>query len=347
MSKTLAASLLATVAASVAPSALAARPAPAFHRAGTIAAPDGGWDYASWDAAGHRLLVSHGKDVLVIDPAAPAKIRAIGEIARAHASLAIPGTDTILVTSAHDASARILDAATGRELKRIAVTGDPDATLLSPDGRTAYVMGGDSGAISVLDLVNGVETARIPLADGLEAAVLFGDHMIAVNNEDTSEIYFADLKAGKTAGKIVLTGCEHPSGMALDPQSGLALSVCANGKAALVDLAARKVVQLVPIGMGPDFAVWQASAHRFLVPCGKSGTLSVIDLADGKAVPEADVTTEASARTAALDPATGTLYLPAARFEAPKPGEKHGTMVPGSFHIVVMAPGPGPGSDPA
>lgn len=344
MKMKLAASLLATVVASVAPAALAAPSTPAFHRAGTISAPDDGWDYASWDAAHHRLLVSHGKDVLVIDPSSPAKARAIGQIAKAHASLAIPGTDTILVTSAHDASARILDAATGKELKRIAVTGDPDATVLSPDGKTAYVMGGDSGAISVLDLVNGVETARIPLAEGLEASVLFGDHMIAVNNEDTSQVYLADLKTGKAAGTIALDGCEHPSGLAIDPASDLALSACANGEAALVDLAARKVVQLVPIGMGPDFAIWQASGHRFLVPCGKSGTLSVIDLVDGKAVLEAEVRTEVSARTAALDPATGTLYLPAARFEAPEPGKKRGAMVPGSFHVVVMAPGPG--SDP-
>lgn len=338
MKMKLAATLLATVAASLAPAAFAAPSAPAFHRAGVIAAPNDGWDYASWDAEHHRLLVSHGKDVLVIDPAPPAKVFAIGEIERAHASLAIPGTDQILVTSAQDASARILDAKSGKELKRIAVTGDPDAALLSSDGKAAYVMGGESGAISVLDLASDVETARIPLAAGLEAAVLFGDHMVAVNNEDRSEIELANLSTGKAEGTIALNGCEHPSGMARDPESGLALSACANGKAALVDLVARKVVQLVSIGAGPDTAIWQDSQHRFLVPCGKSGTLSVIDLVDGKAVAEVPVTTEVSARTAALDPASGNVYLPAARFAPPRPGERRGAMVRGSFHVLVMAP---------
>lgn len=344
MKTKLAMGLMAVIAAGTGACASAAPAAPAFHKAGSIGAPDDGWDYAHWDSEHGRLIVSHGKDVLLVDPTGKQPVRAIGNIAKAHASLAIPGTDHILVSSAHDATVRILDAASGSEIARIATTGDPDATVLSPDGKTAYVAGGDSGAISVLDLANNVETARIALKPGLEAPVLFGDAMIAVNNEDLGEIDLADLKAGKAAGAIAMPGCEGPAGLAIDPSSGLALSACANGKAMLVDLAARKVVQEVPIGLGPDTAIWQASAHRFLVPCGKSGTLEVIALDNGKAVRGTPVPTETSARTAALDPATGTLYLPAARFGPPEQGKKRGAMVPGSFHIVVMAPGPVPRS---
>jgi DNA-binding beta-propeller fold protein YncE len=141
-------------------------------------------------------------------------------------------------------------------------------------------------------------------------------------------------------GSIPLTGCEGPTGLAIDPQTSLALSACANGKAALVDLQARRVVDLVPIGAGPDTVIWDAAHRRFLVPCGKSGTLSVIGLADRRPVVEAAAETEQSARTAALDPVTGRVYLPAARFAPPVPPERRGAMVAGSFHIVVMAPRP-------
>ena len=311
--------------------------APAFGKAASIPAPDGRWDFASWDAAHQRLLVSHGQDVLVIDPAGGGTVRSIGKIAGAHAALAIPGTNSVLVSSAHDDTVRILDETSGAELASIAVAADPDAAIVSEDGRTAYVMGAKAGAISIIDLTRQVETGRIALKPALEVAVLASPTLIAVNNEDQSEIELADLATGKAAGAIALPGCKGPTGLAFAPEAGLALSACANGKAALVDIAARRVVKLLPIGLGPDTAIWQAAKHRFLVPCGGSGTLSIITLNGHRATVNPAVVTQTSARTAALDPDSGRLYLPAARFK-PATGGQHPAMVPGSFHIVALAP---------
>jgi len=38
-------------------SAVRAEPAPVFRSAGSIVAPDGRWDFTSWDAAHKRLLI--------------------------------------------------------------------------------------------------------------------------------------------------------------------------------------------------------------------------------------------------------------------------------------------------
>lgn len=309
----------------------------AFKKSTPISAPDGRWDFTSWDAAHQRLLVSHGQDVLVIDPAGPSTVHSIGKVAGAHAALAIPGSNNVLVSSGQDDSVRILDETTGTQLASIAVASDPDAAIVSEDGRTAYVMGAKAGAISIIDLNRRVETGRIALKPALEVAVLVNPTLIAVNNEDQSEIELADLATGKAAGAISLPGCKGPTGLAYAPQEGLALSVCANRKAALVDIVARRVVKLLPIGLGPDTAIWQADKHRFLVPCGRSGTLSVITLNGRRAQVLPAMTTELSARTAALDPTSGQLYLPAASFHATPSGQRPST-VPGSFHIVVLAP---------
>lgn len=328
-----------SVAAGLAAStALAAARSGSFDKAAPIAAPDDRWDFASWDSAHHLLLVAHGKDVLVIDPASLGAVHAIGVLAGAHGVVAIPGTTRLLVTSGGDDSARILDERSGAQLANIAVAGDPDAVILSRDGRTAYAMAAKAGAVSVIDLAKGVETARIALKPGLEVPVLVSPGMLAINNEDESEIEFADLATGKAAGAIALTGCEGPTGLALDPATGLGLSACANGKAALVDLRRRALVALVPIGDGPDTAIWDARHSRFLVPCGRSGTLSIVRMNGRRPTVETAVGTEPSARTAALDPATGRVYLPAARFGVPVPPSKRGAMEPGSFHIVVMVP---------
>ena len=326
------------LAAAVASSSAAAPAGPAFVKAGTIAAPDDRWDYASWDAAHHLLLIAHGKDVLLIDPAHPQAVRAVGALQGAHGAIAIPDSSNLLVTSGKDNTVRVIDEVSGKEIASIAVGANPDAVILSASGRRAFVMANKEGAISIVDLVKNVETGRIALKPGLEMPVLVTPALLAVNNEDTSEIELANLLTKKAVGTIKLTGCEAPTGLAYDPASGLALSACANGKAALTDLSARRVVALLPIGEGPDYAIWDANHKRFLVPCGKSGTLSVIRLVGRKPVVEKAAITEASARTAAFDPATGRVYLPAARFGPPAAGAKRGTMEAGSFHVVVMAP---------
>lgn len=315
--------------------AMAAPAAPAFKPLPAIPAPDDLWDFAQWDGAHHRLLIAHGKDVLVIDPATR-QVRSIGQIAYAHAVVPLPGHDRILVTSKFDDSVRILDGASGAELVHIAVAKDPDATVLSADGHKAYVMAAKAGAISVVDLDNMAETGRIPLKTGLEVAVLASPTLLAVNTEDFNEIELADLATNKPAGTIPLPGCEGPTGLAMG-DGGLALSACANGKAALVDIAHRKVLRMLPIGMGPDTVIWDATHHRFLVPCGESGSLSIIALDKGVARVMPAVATGPNARTAALDPATGRLYLPSARLNPVVKGQPK-TVATGSFRVLALSP---------
>ncbi len=308
-----------------------------FVRMPDIPAADGHWDFASWDAAHHRVIVSHGDDVLLVDPDHPAQVRAIGKIAGAHASLALPGGDLVLVTSSHDNSARIIDVESGQQLASIPVADDPDATILSPDGKTAYIMAADGGAVSVVDLAQRSETARIKLRPGLEVPVLYGNQMLAVNNENDSAIDLVNLATNTADGTIALTGCTGPTGLAYAPEQGLALSSCANGVAALVDLTHRKLIKLLPIGQGPDTVIWDSARSRFLVPCGRSGTLAVVALEHGNASVTESIPTENSARTAAMDPATGNVFLPAAQF-GPASGSGWPPMVAGTFHLVVLSP---------
>lgn len=319
-------------------SVMAAPAGPAYVKAGAIAGPDGGWDFANWDSAHHLLLVAHGKDVLVIDPAHPQAVRTVGALQGAHGVVAIPDSSNLLVTSGKDDTVRVIDEVSGKELASVPVAANPDAVILSASGTIAYVMAAKGGAISIVDLVKNAEVGRITLKPGLEVPVMVTPGLLAVNNEDANEIELANLLTRKAAGAIKLTGCDGPTGLAYDPATGLALSACANGKAALTDLRARRVVALLPIGEGPDTVIWDASRKRFLVPCGKSGTLSVIRMVGRKPVVEAAATTETSARTAAFDPVTGRVYLPAARFGLPAPGAKRGAMEAGSFHVLVMAP---------
>jgi len=328
---------LAAVCALLSATAMAETAAAPFRQLPPISAPDGRWDFASWDDVHHRLLVAHGKDALVVDPAKPGDVRVVGALAGAHQALAIPGGDRLLVTSGHDNSVRIFDLNDNRQVANIAVADDPDAVILSTDGRRAYAMGAKVGAVSVIDLDTLKETARIAVKPGLEVPVWLDDHTLAINDEDFGEIELVDTASNKTIGAVAMPGCEGPTGLAYAASKHLALSACANGQAALVDMAARRLVKLIPIGQGPDTAIWDAAHSRFLVPCGKSGTLSVISLDPGGATAIATVATATSARTAAMDPATGRVYLPAASFQPAAAGQRP-SMQAGSFRIVVLTP---------
>jgi YVTN family beta-propeller protein len=314
----------------------AAAAGPAYVKAGSISGPDAFWDYANWDPASQQVLVGHSNDILVVDPAKNT-VRAIGNVVHAHIALAIPGTDEILVTSGGDNSVRILDRASGKELAKIAVGEDPDAAVMAPDGAHAYVMDARSGEVSVIDLKTDKETGRIMFKPGLEAGALVTPTELAVNNEDESEIELANLATDKPDGTIAITGCTGPSGLAYAADRGLSISTCRNGKAALVNLKARKLVKLVDIGEGPDTAIYDAARKRFIVPCGRSGTLSLVDFAKPGSEPMVtSAPTELGARTGALAPATGRLFLPTAKFQPPAQKGQRPTLEPGSFHILVM-----------
>ena len=194
--------------------------------------------------------------------------------------------------------------------------------------------------ISIVDLARYTEVGRIGLKEGLEVPVLVTPGLLAVNNEDANEIEFANLLTKKAAGVIKLTGCEGPTGLAIDPTAKLSLSSCGNGKAALVDLRTRKLVRLLPIGQGPDTVLFDPKRHRFLIPCGRSGTMSVFGVDKHGMVGELPtVTTETSARTGAIDEATGRVYLPSARYKPAEAG-KRPEMIPGSAHLLVFSPAP-------
>jgi len=315
--------------------AAAPHTAPAtYHLEASIPLADGFWDIATYDAGHDRVVIGRGGAASVVDVAAR-KARDIGQVQRGHAALAIPGTDEIAVTSGQDNTLRLLDAGDGRQLASVPVGDNPDAALWDPALRQVLVMNAKSGTVSQVDPKGAKVVRTIAVKPALEFGALAGPNLLAINDEDLSELELVDLKQGKLVASVPLTGCKGPTGLAADVADGLTLSSCGNGEAALVDVRARKVIQLVPIGQGPDTALFDAARHRFIVPCGRSGTLSLFSLHGRKLVPAGTVTTQVSARTAALDPKTGRVFLPAAKFAPAQPGQRP-AIVPGSAHLLVF-----------
>lgn len=304
-----------------------------------IALPDGRWDLVSFDTLRGRVIVARGDSISVVE-VNPVVVRSIGTIAHGHAAVAIPGTSLIAITSGQDNTLRLLNADDGHETARITVGQNPDAAIWDPVSARLLVMNAKGGSISIVDPVAARVIRTISVKPALELAAMVGPNLLAINDEDANELELVDLAHGKVLRPITLTGCAGPTGLAFDSGTGLALSACANGKAALIDVRTRKLLRLLPIGAGPDTVLYDGRRHRFLVPCGKTGTLSVFAVGRrGTVIALATVPTELGARTGALDEATGRVYLPTARFQPTEPG-KRPELIPGSVHLVVLSPVP-------
>jgi YVTN family beta-propeller protein len=309
--------------------------APSYKVTGSIAGPDGSWDYARVDAAGAHLYVARGNAVTVVDLAA-GTAASIGAVQRGHAVVPLPG-DRLLVTSGTDGSVRFLDAKDGRELANVPTGKKPDAAIVDAEGRRAFVMNSDSGTVSELDTAAMRVTRTIPVKPALEYAALDGDTLF-INDEELNEIETVDLAKGVAGAPIAMPGCEGPTGLALDAAHGRLISACANGKAAIVDIRARKLVGLVAIGLGPDAVILDAARGLAFVPCGKDGVLDILSIASDRVTHVGRVVTEKGAKTGALDARTGTIYLPTAQFGPPTQAGGRPVPVAGSFHILVVRP---------
>jgi YVTN family beta-propeller protein len=303
---------------------------------GTIAGPDGGWDLASVDSAGRRLLIARGSEVTVVDLGPTPRVRSIGQVVRGHAAIALPH-GRVLVTSGTEGKARILDAVTGADLIDATVGQNPDAAIWDARISAALVMNARSGTVSVVDPASGTVIRTIALAPGLELPALDENGLLYINNEDANLIHVVDPASGAVRAPIALAGCEGPTGLGYDPRTHILIAACANGKAAVVDPAAGRVTQLLDIGRGPDTVMIDSARGLAFIPCGRDGELDVIALARGRPLAVTErVPTEIGARTGALDPATGDIYLPTARFGPPPAAGGRPAALPGTFHVLVV-----------
>lgn len=317
----------------------AAADVPAYKVSDSIAGPDGaGWDYAQVDAGKRLLYATHGDTVTEVDLAHGDKTRSLGPISHGHAALPVPGTDTLLVTSGRDDSVRLFDQRSGAQIASIAVGEDPDAAVYDPATQHVLVMNAHAGTASEINVAAKRVVRTIAIKPALEEAAIGRDRTLFVNDEDANEIEVVDLVTGRVGQPISLPGCEGPTGLAYDVAGDRLVSACANGKAAVVDAHAHRLVTLIDIGKGPDGAMIDPKRGVVLIPCGQDGVLEVLRLGATTVTKVANVRTERGARTGAIDAVTGTVYLPTARFASPIPWARRPAALPGTFHFVVVLP---------
>jgi|tagenome__1003787_1003787.scaffolds.fasta_scaffold20989001_2 YVTN family beta-propeller protein len=323
--------VLAAVLAAAAPAAAA----PHYHVVAQLPAGDGGWDILSVDPVDQRLYVGRPDGVTAIDLRTGKATDRIVPGQRVHAALAIPGTHEVISTNGESNTATLFDGRTGEIRATIPTGKKPDAAAYDPATRTLWVMDPGSGEATVIDPVTAKVLATVAIGGSLEFAAPDGRGRMYVNVEDKNEVAVLDTKARKVLSRFRLAGCDGPTGIAYDAAAGEIVSACGNGVAVVSAPDGRQIGWLM-IGKGADGAAYDPKRHLVLIPAGRDGNLSVIRLWPSPAV-IAQIPTAVSARTIALDPATGRAYLPAATL-APAVRSERPKAVPGTFRVLVVAP---------
>lgn len=315
---------------------LAAPGGSGYHVLSRLTGPDGGWDYASYDPSHARILVARATSVDLYDPASGSVTEAFAPAERGHAAVTVNGGHEILITNGTSATATFVDAETGAPVASVPTGEAPDAVVLDDRSGLALVMDHRGGDIVLIDLGTHTDVGRIAVGGVLEAAAVDGQGHAFVNVEDQNLIAVIDIASHAVTGRYGLAGCEGPTGLAYAAGEDLLIAAC-DGVAEIVTASTGKVVRSIPMGEGADGVAYDAVRKLAFVPAGESGTMAVLRIAGGDAALIDTVETARGARTLALDPQTGRVFLPSATYAPALEGQRP-VMIPGTFRLLVVGP---------
>ena len=297
----------------------------------------GGWDYLIADSGAHRVYITRGDHVDVVDATNGKLIGTIGGMHGTHGVALDTDGKLGYISDGGGNAVVVFDRSSLSTVATVPVGTNPDAVIFEPTTKTVWAFNGRSKDITVIDAASRKVVATIPVPGRPEFAAADGMGNVYNNIEDKSEV----LKIDASAHKITATwpaGCESPSGLAMDTDGNRLFPVCDGNKMSVIDAGSGKILATPAIGDGPDAAGWSAR-HKLAFASSGDGVLSVIDATTYKTIQS--LPTKRGARTMAYDASTDRVYLvtadfgprPAATAENPRPRP---AMVPGSFEVIVV-----------
>jgi YVTN family beta-propeller protein len=304
---------------------------------------EGGWDYLSVDSAAHRLYVSHGTRIVVIDTEKNAVVGEIADTPGVHGFAIAADLGKGFSSNGRENTLSVVDLKSLATTKKIQVGENPDAILYEPSSHLVFAMNGRSHSVSVVDATTNGVVATVPVEGKPESAAADPDaHRLYVNLEDRNAIAVIDIAARKVVATWPISPGEEATGMAIDRKTHRLFVGCGNKLMLMVDSTSGKVVASVPAGAGVD-ATWFDPEPGLAFSSAGDGSVTVAHEDSPSALTVVQtVTTARGARTMALDPVTHRIYLSTAEYgeaAAPGAGGRAGRppVKPGTFKVLVLA----------
>jgi DNA-binding beta-propeller fold protein YncE len=299
---------------------------------------EGRWDYLAVDTSMHRLYVSHGTKVDVIDLNSNREIGQITGLNGVHGIAFAVEFGKGFISSGRDSSVTVFDLNSLRSFLKIKVTGrNPDAIVYDPFSQRIFTFNGGSNNATAINPKTGEVEGTIELDGKPEYAVSDVKGRMYVNLEDKNAIEVFDPLNLKIISRWPIDPVAEPSGLAIDRENKRLFSVGRNKLMGVVNAETGSLITTLPIGGRVDGCAYDPYTHLIFSSNGE-GTVTIIkeDTPDSYEMHD-NVVTQVGARTIALDPTTHKIYT-SALIEEPSQKDKENKPVNPvkSFGVIIL-----------
>ncbi len=287
----------------------------------SIGSPDR-WDYLHFDPVSQRLYVAHGNSLTVINGRDGTVIGKMTDMpGGSHGIGIVHSTGTGYTDDGRNGTVIAFSLKTLKPLKTIKALPDADGIIFDKYSGHVFVIDGDSEKVTVIDPKMNKVIATVDGGGALEFGVSGENGKLYVDGAEKNEIVRIDTSINKADAHWPLRDCVSPHGIAIDRATNRLFISCRNARLDVVDEKNGKNIVSLPIGHGTDAAGFDPVRH-LIFSSNFDGTLSVIS-EDGKDKYSLrqTVKTAIGARTMALDPRMGRIYLATADYTINEPAK--------------------------
>lgn len=341
------AAMMALLAANATAAAASPPEQPNYHIAKVVPLGDPDrWDYVVFDPDSQRVYVAHGDRITVVNGDSGALIGTIAGMPGGTHGVAISHATGMGYTDDGKAGVVVeFDLNTLKAVKRIKAEADADGIVFDPASGHIFVIDGDSGKLTVIDPKTDAVVATVDGGGGLEFGDTGDNGKFYVDGAEKNEIVRVDTATNLADAHWAMPTCVRPHGLAIDRSHHRLFATCSNKVMVVMNTDNGVVIATLPIGDGTDFATFDPQ-RRLAYSSNRDGTLSVIaERSPDDFVALTPITTQIGARTMAIDPKTGRIYLVTAEMAinesaAPNDFRRRYSIKPGSARLLFLDRGP-------
>jgi DNA-binding beta-propeller fold protein YncE len=122
----------------------------------------GGWDYLSVDPDAHRLYVSHGTKIVVVDTEQNTVVGEITDTPGVHGFAIASDLGRGFSSNGREDKVSIVDLKTLQTIQKVGTAGNPDAITYEPTTHEVYAMNGRGQSATVIDANHGAGSEDAP-----------------------------------------------------------------------------------------------------------------------------------------------------------------------------------------
>jgi YVTN family beta-propeller protein len=268
----------------------------------------GKFDFLRIDALRHRLLAAHENDGTMdyIDLHTNSLITRL-KVGGAVDSAVDTASKFYYVSVQEAARVAVVDATTLKEVKSIKTAGPTDAIIYEPKNHKVYVTHDEGADVWVIDPATSTVVGAVSVP-GVPEFMVYDEaaDRIYLNIKSKDTVAVIDPSSNQVVKQWPTLPAQQPHGMALDVAAHRLFSAGGNGKLVAIDTKSGLVTGSVDIVPKVDQIAFDAVGS--LVYCAGAGKMSVVRAIGGKLTALGDVTTAATARNVAVDPATRAVW---------------------------------------